>query len=65
MKGFVNEDSISKYRLYYPIHRSLALKTFPEKEDAKAIINKYGVDTQRPLISQVSRFDPGRTRWGN
>lgn len=66
MKGFVNEDSEFKNIVYItPSIDPLSPKNIPlEKEDAKAIINKYGVDTQRPLISQVSRFDPWKDPLG-
>lgn len=66
MKGFVNEDSEYKNIVYItPSIDPLSPKNIPlEKEDAKAIINKYGVDTQRPLISQVSRFDPWKDPLG-
>jgi trehalose synthase len=66
MKGFVNEDSDFKNIVYItPSIDPLSPKNIPlEKEDAKAIINKYGVDTQRPLISQVSRFDPWKDPLG-
>ncbi|MDB5204335.1 MAG: hypothetical protein JWP09_363 [Candidatus Taylorbacteria bacterium] len=28
------------------------------KEDASVILKKIGIDTERPLVSQISRFDP-------
>lgn len=66
MKGFVNEDSEYKNIVYItPSIDPLSPKNISlEKEDAKAIINKCGVDTQRPLISQVSRFDPWKDPLG-
>ncbi|MGI6328876.1 MAG: glycosyltransferase [Dethiobacteria bacterium] len=66
MKGFVNEDSEFKNIVYItPSIDPLSPKNISlEKEDAKAIINKCGVDTQRPLISQVSRFDPWKDPLG-
>src|SRR5256885_1976965 len=30
--------------------------------EAHAILDNLGIDTSRPLISQISRFDPGRIR---
>ncbi len=31
---------------------------------AKQIVVKFGIDTERPLISQISRFDPWKDPWG-
>ncbi|NMB41354.1 MAG: glycosyltransferase [Firmicutes bacterium] len=43
----------------------LSIKNIPlKKEEAEAIICKFGVDTNRPLISQVSRFDPWKDPLG-
>ena len=32
-------------------------------EDAAFVCDQFGIDVDRPLMCQVSRFDPGRTRW--
>ena len=31
------------------------------QEDAAYIVDQFGVDVERPMMLQVSRFDPGRT----
>ncbi|NMA91613.1 MAG: glycosyltransferase [Firmicutes bacterium] len=43
----------------------LALKNIPlEEEEALKIVARYGVETDRPLISQISRFDPWKDPLG-
>jgi trehalose synthase len=34
------------------------------REQAQAILRRYGVDTERPLVTQVSRFDPWKDPLG-
>lgn len=41
-----------------PKNRPLAV------EEAKKVVEKFGVDTRRPLITQVSRFDPWKDPLG-
>ncbi|HHT45822.1 MAG TPA: glycosyltransferase [Firmicutes bacterium] len=66
MKDFAQESSCFKNIVYItPSIDPLSPKNIPlEKEDAKAVISKFGVDTGRPLISQVSRFDPWKDPLG-
>jgi len=33
-------------------------------EEARALVESYGIDTKRPLIVQVARFDPWKDPWG-
>lgn len=35
-----------------------------DKEEARAIVSRFGVDINRPLVSQVSRFDPWKDPLG-
>jgi trehalose synthase len=36
----------------------------PDLDTARSIIARLGMDPQRPLISQVARFDPWKDPWG-
>lgn len=36
----------------------------PDLATAKSIIARLGVDPERPLVSQVARFDPWKDPWG-
>jgi len=43
----------------------LSTKNLPmELEEAQSIIGNFGMDTERPIISQVSRFDPWKDPLG-
>lgn len=35
-----------------------------KKERIRGILDRYGIDGTRPIISQVSRFDPWKDPWG-
>lgn len=35
-----------------------------KKDDAKELLQKMGLDISRPIVSQVSRFDPWKDPWG-
>lgn len=66
MKDFVKEDSDFKNIAYItPSIDPLSPKNIPlEIEDAREVMNRFGVDVQRPLILQVSRFDPWKDPLG-
>jgi len=52
----LNED---KVRIFPPAINPFSLKNDPLKEErAKDILSNFGVDAERPVIAQVSRFDP-------
>lgn len=66
MKDYVKEGLPLK-NVYFitPSIDPLSLKNIPlEKEEARAITCRFGVDAGRPLISQVSRFDPWKDPLG-
>lgn len=66
MKEFVGEG-LDMDRLYFitPPIDPLSHKNIPlEKEEAQRIIDRFGIDSKRPLISQISRFDPWKDPLG-
>lgn len=34
------------------------------REEAQRIVKRFGIDTTKPLVSQISRFDPWKDPWG-
>jgi trehalose synthase len=65
MKDYVQENYFKKIDFITPSIDPLSVKNiFLEKEEAKAIISRFGIDPHRPLISQVSRFDPWKDPLG-
>ncbi len=66
MKEFVGEG-LDMDRLYFitPPIDPLSHKNIPlEKEEAQRIIDRFGIDSNRPLITQISRFDPWKDPLG-
>jgi len=66
MKDYLKEGAIFK-NVYFitPSIDPLSLKNIPlKREEATAITARFGVDAGRPLISQVSRFDPWKDPLG-
>ena len=65
MKDYTPEKSFKNIAFIAPSIDPLSAKNIPlEKEEAREIIGRFGVDPQRPLISQVSRFDPWKDPLG-
>ncbi|MDO9536106.1 MAG: glycosyltransferase [Bacillota bacterium] len=66
MRDYVKEDSNFKNITFItPSIDPLSPKNIPmEKEEARAVTSAFGVDVNRPLISQVSRFDPWKDPLG-
>jgi trehalose synthase len=66
MSDYVKEDSnLKNITFITPSIDPLSPKNIPmEKEEARAIASAFGVDVNRPLISQVSRFDPWKDPLG-
>ena len=65
MKDYVPGESFKNIVFIAPSIDPLSVKNIPlEKEEARAIIGRFGVDPHRPLISQVSRFDPWKDPLG-
>ncbi|PKM90039.1 MAG: glycosyl transferase family 1 [Firmicutes bacterium HGW-Firmicutes-12] len=66
MRDFANEgDVLNKLIIIPPSIDPLSNKnTEIGIEEAKSIITKFGVDIHRPLISQISRFDPWKDPLG-
>jgi trehalose synthase len=60
MRQYVREDlKIDKIAIVPPSIDPLSDKNKLLSEDAiNAVLEKYGVDPERPIITQVSRFDP-------
>jgi trehalose synthase len=51
-------------RVIYPAIDPLSIKNLPLPLDtARAILSRLGIDPQRPLVTQVSRFDPWKDPW--
>ena len=66
MKEYVKEGiSIEKIAIIPPSIDPLSEKNKPLKEsEILKILNKYDVDPERPIISQVGRFDPWKDPLG-
>jgi trehalose synthase len=66
MPDYVKEGAdLKNITFITPSIDPLSMKNIPlEKEEARAITCRFGVDTGRPLISQVSRFDPWKDPLG-
>ncbi len=66
MPDFVKEyESLPNLTFFTPTIDPLSPKNIPlEKEEAQTITSRFGVDINRPLISQVSRFDPWKDPLG-
>lgn len=66
MKDYVKEDSnLKNIAFITPSIDPLSPKNIPlDKEEARFIASGFGVDANRPLISQVSRFDPWKDPLG-
>jgi len=58
-KEFIKKEIKKKVVVFPPAIDPLMPKNQPlDLTAAKGILKNYGIDTSRPLISQVSRFDP-------
>jgi trehalose synthase len=56
--------SSEQTRIVYPAIDPLATKNRAlSMDDAKAILASLGIDPLRPLLTQVSRFDPWKNPW--
>lgn len=59
------ELAYEKARFIPPAIDPLSTKNNPlDKEKADQIIAKYKIDPDKPLVSQISRFDPWKDPWG-
>ena len=59
------ELDYKKARFIPPAIDPLSKKNDPlDKNTADQIINKFGVKPGKPLVSQISRFDPWKDPWG-
>ncbi|NLJ57020.1 MAG: glycosyltransferase [Firmicutes bacterium] len=65
MKDYILGDYFEKADIITPSIDPLSLKNIAlDKEKAEAIISRFGIDPLRPLICQVSRFDPWKDPLG-
>jgi len=66
MEDFVKKGlHLNNIHFITPCIDPLSLKNVPlEMEEAKEIISKFGIDINRPLITQISRFDPWKDPLG-
>lgn len=66
MRQFVKEDAHLKNIHYItPSIDPLSEKNIPmEKEEAKRTVSRFGINVNRPLITQISRFDPWKDPLG-
>lgn len=66
MPDYVKEETAFRNLTFItPSIDPLSLKNIPlNLEEARQIVSKFGVDTGRPLISQISRFDPWKDPLG-
>lgn len=66
MQDFAKENETLPHLTFFPpAIDPLSPKNIPlEEDEAKRIITRFGVDINRPLISQISRFDPWKDPLG-
>ncbi len=65
MKEFAEGVSAQSFRIIYPSIDPLSPKNSElGKKVVKEIVERYGVDTSRPIIVQISRFDPWKDPLG-
>jgi trehalose synthase len=65
MKGYVPEGMGGKINVVPPAIDPLAPKNMAlSPEDASYVCDQFGIDVDRPLICQVSRFDPWKDPLG-
>jgi trehalose synthase len=65
MKSYVPEGMDGKFHIVPPAIDPLAPKNMAlSPEDAVYVCNQFGLDVDRPLICQVSRFDPWKDPLG-
>ncbi|KJS67828.1 MAG: glycosyl transferase family 1 [Peptococcaceae bacterium BICA1-7] len=66
MEDFVNEkEKFHNLTFITPSIDPLSTKNTPlDEEEVRRIIARFGVDIHRPLISQISRFDPWKDPLG-
>jgi trehalose synthase len=66
MRKYIGPDlDYKKARIFPFAIDPLSPKNNPlEKSHADGIISRFGVDPNRPLVSQISRFDPWKDPWG-
>ncbi|HHW39939.1 MAG TPA: glycosyltransferase [Syntrophomonadaceae bacterium] len=66
MQEFVKENQfLPNLTFFTPAIDPLSLKNIPlEREEAEDIVSRFGVDINRPLVTQISRFDPWKDPLG-
>ncbi len=66
MAEYIKQDAeVPHLTLISPSIDPLSSKNVPlEREDAAAITGRFGVEKERPLIAQISRFDPWKDPLG-
>lgn len=66
MQDFAKEnETLPNLTFFPPAIDPLSIKNKPlDEDDARAIIARFGVDINRPLITQISRFDPWKDPLG-
>jgi len=64
-REFIQKEIKERVVTFPPAIDSLIEKNRPlELEKAKTILESFGIDTEKPLISQISRFDPWKDPLG-
>lgn len=66
MKEYVKDDAeINKLTIIAPTIDPLSIKnTLLDNREVNSIVEKFGIDIKRPLITQISRFDPWKDPLG-
>lgn len=66
MRKYLGPDlDYKKARIFAPAIDPLSRKNDSlDKQAADEVMKKFGVDPDKPLVSQISRFDPWKDPWG-
>ncbi|HII71566.1 TPA: glycosyl transferase family 1, partial [Candidatus Woesearchaeota archaeon] len=65
MDHYKKEDLATKYHIIQPSIDPLSIKNAPIKpERRKKVLSKRGIDQDRPILTQISRFDPWKDPLG-
>lgn len=66
MRKFIGSGlDFQKAKIFTPAIDPLSVKNRSvSSQQAKSIVSRFGIDLEKPLVSQISRFDPWKDPWG-